>query len=144
MNLFITNMGHQTIKTKNSYEAITFTEAEGPNLILMDMQLPDVDGVKTTASSREPWRSPHSSSWLVIEMKMDSAATIHDFRRHSLGVLANQKARESDDGLFIGEKRVFGRPPTGKFHELAIVVNVHVEIEFVETDLGLGLAFNET
>jgi two-component system cell cycle response regulator DivK len=44
MNLFITNMGHQVIKAKNSYEAITFAEAEEPDLILMDMQLPDVDG----------------------------------------------------------------------------------------------------
>src|SRR5262249_46400673 len=40
MNLFITNMGHQTIKAKNSYEAIMFAEAEAPDLILMDMQLP--------------------------------------------------------------------------------------------------------
>jgi len=53
MNLFITNMGHQTIKAKNSYEAITFAEAEEPDLILMDMQLPDVDGVKTTAMLKQ-------------------------------------------------------------------------------------------
>src|SRR5262249_32229255 len=53
MNLFITNMGHQTIKAKNSYEAITFAEAEGPDFILMDMQLPDVDGVKTTAMLKQ-------------------------------------------------------------------------------------------
>jgi CheY-like chemotaxis protein len=53
MNLFITNMGHQAIKAKNSYEAITFAEAEGPDLILMDMQLPDVDGVKTTAMLKQ-------------------------------------------------------------------------------------------
>jgi two-component system cell cycle response regulator DivK len=49
MNLFITRMGYQAIKAKNSYEAITFAETEGPDLIFMDMQLPDVDGVKTTA-----------------------------------------------------------------------------------------------
>jgi len=53
MNLFITNMGHQVIKAKNSYEAITFAEAEEPDLILMDMQLPDVDGVKTTAMLKQ-------------------------------------------------------------------------------------------
>jgi len=53
MNLFITNMGHQTIKAKNSYEAITFAEAEGPDLILMDIQLPDVDGVMTTAMLKQ-------------------------------------------------------------------------------------------
>ena len=49
MNLFITKIGHETIAAKNSDEAIAFAEAEGPNLIFMDMQLPDIDGVKTTA-----------------------------------------------------------------------------------------------
>jgi two-component system, cell cycle response regulator DivK len=53
MNLFITNMGYQAIKAKNSYEAITFAEAEEPDLILMDMQLPDVDGVNTTAMLKQ-------------------------------------------------------------------------------------------
>jgi two-component system cell cycle response regulator DivK len=48
MNLFITKIGHQTIAAKNSNEAITLAEAEGPDLIFMDMQLPDIDGVETT------------------------------------------------------------------------------------------------
>ena len=38
MNLFITKIGHETIAAKNSDEAIAFAEAEGPNLIFMDMQ----------------------------------------------------------------------------------------------------------
>ena len=49
MNLFITKIGHQTIVAKNSNEAITLAEAEAPDLIFMDMQLPDIDGVETTA-----------------------------------------------------------------------------------------------
>ena len=53
MNLFITRMGHQAIKAKNSYEAITFAEAEHPDLIFMDMKLPDVDGIKTTAMLKQ-------------------------------------------------------------------------------------------
>ena len=53
MNLFITNMGYQAIKAKNSYEAIAFAKAEGPDLILMDMQLPDVDGIETTAMLKQ-------------------------------------------------------------------------------------------
>jgi CheY-like chemotaxis protein len=68
MNLFITKMGYRAITAKNSYEAITFAETEEPDLIFMDMALPDVDGVKTTAmlkqnpkTSRIPvaWRLPH-------------------------------------------------------------------------------------
>jgi CheY-like chemotaxis protein len=53
MNLFITKMGHHAIKAKNSNEAIAFAEAEGPDLIFMDMQLPDVDGVETTAMLKQ-------------------------------------------------------------------------------------------
>ena len=50
----------------------------------------------------------------MIEVKLDSATAIHYFRPHSIGVLANQKAGESGDGLFIDEKCVFGRPPAGE------------------------------
>ncbi len=53
MNLFITKMGYRAIPAKNSYEAITFAEAEGPDLIFMDMQLPDVDGVNTVAMLKQ-------------------------------------------------------------------------------------------
>jgi CheY-like chemotaxis protein len=47
LGLFITKIGHQVIKACNSKEAITCAEAEEPDLIFMDMNLPDVDGVKT-------------------------------------------------------------------------------------------------
>jgi two-component system cell cycle response regulator DivK len=59
MNLFITSMGYQAIKAKNGNEAITFAEAEGPDLIFMDMQLPDVDGVKTTAMLKQNPKTSH-------------------------------------------------------------------------------------
>ena len=65
MNLFITSMGHQAIKAKNSNEAITFAEAERPDLIFMDMQLPDVDGVKTTAMLK---RNPKTSHIPVVAL----------------------------------------------------------------------------
>jgi two-component system cell cycle response regulator DivK len=59
MNLFITSMGHQVIKAKNSNEAMAFAEAEGPDLIFMDMQLPDVDGLKTTAMLKQNPKTSH-------------------------------------------------------------------------------------
>ena len=49
LGLFITKLGHQVIKAINSSEAITYAEAECPDLILMDLDLPDADGIKTTA-----------------------------------------------------------------------------------------------
>jgi CheY-like chemotaxis protein len=59
MNLFITKMGYQAIMAKNSNEAIAFAEAERPDLIFMDMELPDVDGVKTTAMLRQNPKTSH-------------------------------------------------------------------------------------
>jgi CheY-like chemotaxis protein len=59
INLFITSMGHQAIKAKNSNEAMAFAEAEGPDLIFMDMQLPDVDGVETTAMLKQNPKTSH-------------------------------------------------------------------------------------
>jgi two-component system response regulator VanR len=49
LGLFVTKFGHQPIKACNSREAITYAEAECPNLIFMDLDLPDADGIKTTA-----------------------------------------------------------------------------------------------
>jgi len=48
LGLRVTAIGYQVIKARNSKEAIAFAEAEGPDLIFMDMELPDADGVKTT------------------------------------------------------------------------------------------------
>jgi CheY-like chemotaxis protein len=59
MNLFITKMGYWAITAKNSYEAIAFAEAEAPDLIFMDMQLPDVDGVNTTAMLKQNPKTSH-------------------------------------------------------------------------------------
>ena len=63
MNLFITRMGYQAIMAKSSSEAITFAEAEEPDLIFMDMDLPDADGVKTTAMLKQ---NPKTSGIPII------------------------------------------------------------------------------
>ena len=52
LGLFITKIGCQVIKACNSKEAITYAEAECPDLIFMDMDLPDADGIKTTTMLR--------------------------------------------------------------------------------------------
>jgi CheY-like chemotaxis protein len=65
LRLFITKFGHHAIKARNSKEAITFAETEEPDLIFMDMDLPDVDGVKTTAILR---RNPKTSHIPVVAL----------------------------------------------------------------------------
>ena len=59
LNLFITKLGHQPIKACNSKEAITSAEAELPDLIFMDMAMPDADGIKTTAILKKNPKTSH-------------------------------------------------------------------------------------
>jgi two-component system, cell cycle response regulator DivK len=59
LGLFITKIGHEAIKACNSKEAIACAEAEPPDLIFMDMDLPDVDGVKTTAILKQNPKTSH-------------------------------------------------------------------------------------
>ena len=59
LGLRITAIGYQVIKAKNSKEAVTYAEAEGPDLIFMDLDLPDADGIKTTATLRQNPKTSH-------------------------------------------------------------------------------------
>lgn len=59
LGLFITKIGHHPIKACNSKEAIALAEAETPDLIFMDLDLPDIDGVKTTAILRKNPKTSH-------------------------------------------------------------------------------------
>ena len=59
LGLFITKIGCQVIKACNCEEAVTYAEAECPDLIFMDLDLPDADGIKTT--------TPHFSQRDYIE-----------------------------------------------------------------------------
>lgn len=63
LGLRITALGYEAIKASNSKEAITYAEADPPDLIFMDMDLPDVDGVKTTLMLR---RNPKTSHIPVV------------------------------------------------------------------------------
>jgi len=65
LGLRVTAIGYQVIKARNSKEAITYAEAEGPDLIFMDMGLPDVDGVKTTATLKQ---NPKTSRIPVVAL----------------------------------------------------------------------------
>jgi two-component system, cell cycle response regulator DivK len=53
LGLRVKTFGYEAIKAHNSKEAIACAEAETPDLIFMDMELPDMDGVKTTATLRQ-------------------------------------------------------------------------------------------
>ena len=59
LGLFVTKIGYQPIKACNSKEAITYAEAELPDLIFMDLDLPDADGIKTTAILKQNPKTSH-------------------------------------------------------------------------------------
>jgi two-component system cell cycle response regulator DivK len=40
--------GYETVETKEGYEAITLTKTLRPDLILMDIQLPEISGLEVT------------------------------------------------------------------------------------------------
>ena len=65
LGLRVTNFGYEAIKARNSKEAIACAEDEPPDLIFMDMDLPDVDGVKTTAILKQ---NPKTSHILVVAL----------------------------------------------------------------------------
>lgn len=51
-------MGHQTIKAENGQEAISRVPTAQPDLIFMDLGLPDMNGVEVTATLKN---SPETS-----------------------------------------------------------------------------------
>src|SRR5215510_16147726 len=59
LGLRLTNFGYEAIKARNSKEAIACAEAEGPDLVFMDLDLPDIDGVKTTAILKQNPKTSH-------------------------------------------------------------------------------------
>jgi CheY-like chemotaxis protein len=59
LGLRVTSFGYQVIKACNSKEAITYAEAERPDLIFMDMGLPDGDGINTSAMLKKNRKTSH-------------------------------------------------------------------------------------
>ena len=63
--LLLTKFGYHVVKARNSKDAITCAETENPSLIFMDMELPDLDGVKTSAILK---RNPKTSHIPIVAL----------------------------------------------------------------------------
>jgi len=59
LGLLLTKIGYQVIKAQNSKDAVACAEADEPALIFMDMELPDVDGIKTSAMLKQNPKTSH-------------------------------------------------------------------------------------
>jgi two-component system, cell cycle response regulator DivK len=65
LGLLLTKVGYHVIKAQNSKDAIACAEAEEPALIFMDVDLPDVDGIKTSAMLK---RNPKTSHIPIVAL----------------------------------------------------------------------------
>jgi two-component system, cell cycle response regulator DivK len=59
LSLLLTRIGYHAITAQNSKDAVAYAEAEEPALIFMDMELPDLDGVKTSALLKQNPKTSH-------------------------------------------------------------------------------------
>ena len=59
LGLFVTMIGYHVIMAPDSKEAIAYAEAEEPALIFMDIELPDIDGIKTSSILKQNPKTCH-------------------------------------------------------------------------------------
>ena len=53
LKIYLTSEGYQTVEAYNGQEALDAVEAGGIDLVLMDVMMPKMDGIRATARMRE-------------------------------------------------------------------------------------------
>ena len=58
LDIYLTSEGYRTVKAYDGLEAIKAVEAQAVDLILMDIMMPGLDGIRATAKLREKFNVP--------------------------------------------------------------------------------------
>ena len=58
LDIYLTSEGYRTVKAYDGLEALRAAEREAVDLILMDIMMPNLDGIRTTAKLREKYNVP--------------------------------------------------------------------------------------
>jgi CheY-like chemotaxis protein len=53
LNHYLKSVGYRVLEAENGYEAVESVKQETPDLVLMDMSLPEIDGISATRRIRE-------------------------------------------------------------------------------------------
>ena len=58
LDIYLTSEGYRTVKAYDGLEAVKAAEAQPVDLILMDIMMPGLDGIRATAKLREKFNVP--------------------------------------------------------------------------------------
>lgn len=53
MNIYLANAGHEVIRARDGYEAVSAVKTHQPDVVLVDMHMPKLDGYEAAAQMRE-------------------------------------------------------------------------------------------
>jgi two-component system cell cycle response regulator DivK len=120
--LILQRMGHDVIEAHDSKEAIACAAAESPDLIFMDLGLPDVDGIKTTAALKKNPDTSHIpvvalTAWFreLSEQKAVEAGIVEFLTKPALPAMLTEVLQRfsktktySLGGRFLDERKSYG------------------------------------
>jgi CheY-like chemotaxis protein len=75
----IKTIGHQSIQAENGKEAIEVLEKEDVDLILMDIEMPVMNGLETTQIIRKSFSSPKNVTTIVALTAHNPSLFFEDF-----------------------------------------------------------------